>query len=112
MQQNFIHWLSQELKARNWSQGELARRSGISRPLITRMLSGDMPVSADTCIKIANALGLPPVSLLKKSGILPLDTIDNIVSEELRPLIEIASQLPFAEREKLVTFAKFLAEGK
>ena len=64
-------WLTEELERLGWSFGELARRAKVSRPLISRTLSGDMPPSADFCIKIAQALGEPPEKVLRLADILP-----------------------------------------
>jgi transcriptional regulator with XRE-family HTH domain len=64
-------WLTEELDRLGWSYGELSRRAEVSRPLISRTLSGDMPPSADFCIKIAQALGEPPEKVLRLADILP-----------------------------------------
>ena len=112
MKQDFIYWLSQELAARGMSQNELARRADISRPLITRALNGDMPVSADTCIKIAAVFDMPPVDLLALAGILPDNTSQNSIADPVvKAITDIAADLPPAQREKLLVFARFLKQG-
>ena len=64
---DFTTWLQSELNTRDWSNAELARHAGVSRARITQVLGGDT-VSADFCVKIAHALGLPTVQVLRRAG--------------------------------------------
>ncbi len=111
MSDKLITWLNQERKRRDWSYADLARKAGVSRPLISRTLTGDMSASADFCIKVAIALDVSPITSLKMAGFLPETTLaDHVLIEDhtLRALMEIAQALPPSQREKLLDFARFL----
>jgi transcriptional regulator with XRE-family HTH domain len=64
-------WLPAEIKQRGWSQREFARRADISHPLVSQVFAGEVPPSADFCIKAAHALEVPPEKVLRLAGILP-----------------------------------------
>ena len=97
-------WVSEEIERRGWSQGELARRSGISRPLISQVLAGDVPPSADFGIKIAHALGEAPEKVLRLAGILPASEDDPTLTQ----IVDIMRNLSPEQRRQVVEFAKFL----
>jgi HTH-type transcriptional regulator/antitoxin HigA len=50
--------LAEQLEARGWSQAEFARRSGLSPKLVSTIISGRNPVSADTALKLEGVLDL------------------------------------------------------
>lgn len=59
------------MKARNWSEGELSRQSGVPQPTINRILSGESKSPRrDTISKLARALRVPPEWLLFGGGAL------------------------------------------
>lgn len=98
-------WINTRLKEMGWSQSELSKRSDVSRPLISQVLSGDKPPSADFCIKIAPALGETPEKLLRLAGILPAAP----ASEEgtLQELIDLARSLPPEDQVEVLKYARF-----
>lgn len=65
-------WITEQLEEKGWSQSKLAKRSDASRPLISQVLTGDKPPSAEFCVKVAQALGVVPEKLLRLAGILPV----------------------------------------
>ena len=108
MSEGLTVWLSQEIARRGWSHTELAKKASVSRPLVSRILSGDMPASADFCIKVAQALGESPEKVLRLAGILPAappatPTDDSILQE----LVELARNLPSKDRKELLKYARF-----
>lgn len=111
MDSQLTDWVSEGLKQRGWSHGELSRRAGISRPLISQVLAGDVPPSADFCIKIAHAFGLSPVLLLVKAGILS--------GQELAPddptlqeIIELARSLSPEDRSEILEYVRFRSQRR
>ncbi len=50
-----------ELKAREWSQGDLAAILGRSEPQINRLIAGKMGVSVRTARELAQAFGTTPM---------------------------------------------------
>ena len=52
-------------EARNWSQGELSRQSGVPQPTISRLESGTTDaVNFDVLEKLADALDVHPKELI------------------------------------------------
>lgn len=49
----FTEWLASEMKERGWSQGQLARESGLGQGTISRLLSGKQ----EPRLEVAKALG-------------------------------------------------------
>lgn len=113
MSDRLTDWIGQELKRLDWPYSELARQAGVSRTLISRTLSGDMPPSADFCIKVAAALNASPIYLLQLAGILPEDVeIPTSVNDStIQELVDLARNLTQDQREELVRFAHFLRRG-
>lgn len=64
----FTLWLQVELNKRGWDQAELARRSGITKAQISRVLVGERSAGVDFCIAIARALGLPREEVFRARG--------------------------------------------
>lgn len=105
MSKDFRDWLTEELNRRGWSKSELARQAGLSPSIVSKMLLGDRNITADQCIKLAQALGLSPVLLLVKAGILPPQESSN--DPTIEELLDIARQLPGPAREELLSYARF-----
>lgn len=101
-------WLSKELEKRHWSQRELARQSGISQPLVSQTLSGDVPPSADFCIKVAQALGEAPEKVLRMAGILPPALEDDPTLAEIQDLVR---NLPPSQRKDVLRYIRFLFQN-
>lgn len=98
-------WLTKETKQRGWSYSELARRANISQSLVSKTLSGDVPPSADFCIKIASALSESPEKVLRLAGILPSAPASD--NDTLQELIELARNLPPEDQKELLDYARF-----
>lgn len=63
-------WINEEIKQRGWSQRELARRSGVSNTLISKVMSDDVPASWEFCLAIAKPLGKSPLEVFQIAGLL------------------------------------------
>ena len=86
-----VEYILIELKSRDWSPSDLAKRSGLSRSQISRILNREQGFGFESAVKIAHAFKIRPEKLLVLAGILPRE------SEETRELAEInykISQLP------------------
>lgn len=55
-------------EGRGWSQAELARRSGVPQPTISRMEAGTESVNLRVLEKLASALEVHPAALIEKKG--------------------------------------------
>lgn len=63
-------WINQEVRLRDWSLRELARRAGVSPTTIANISRGDH-VKPATCRGLAKAFGLPVEEIYKRAGLLP-----------------------------------------
>lgn len=63
---DFSDWLNAELRARDWKQADLVRRSGISSGLISQILSSQRRPGIDTIVAIAHALDIPEVVVMAR----------------------------------------------
>ena len=103
-------WLSNELKQQGWSYRELGRRADISNALVSRIMTGDMPPSADFCIKVAQALGESPVLVLVLAGILPPQAPDD--DSTLQETVELLRNLPPEQRQQALDYIRFLYQNR
>lgn len=110
MSERLKQWLATELNRLNWSHAELAAKAGVSRALVSRTLRGDMPASADFCIKVALALDdVAPEYLLRLAGILPGEPTQITPGPITLELLAIVETLPPELRQQVLSYAKFIA---
>lgn len=100
-------WLSQELKSRNWSGRELARKTGLSPSLVTKTLSGERGPSADFCVKVAEALGEAPEKLLRMAEILPPASEDKVLAE----LLDLLRNMSADQKKEMLRYAKYVYQS-
>lgn len=68
---DFSVWLQKEIDTRGWNQAELHRKSGLSRTIISDVLSGKVLPGFDFCVAVGQALRLPGDHVLRLAGLLP-----------------------------------------
>ena len=104
-------WLTQELKVRQLSQRELAKQSGVSQTRISQTLSGDIPLSADFCIKVAQALDVSPEYLLRLAEILPpeITISDDATTQEIKELLK---HLEPEQRQEVLNYIRYLYQQR
>lgn len=105
MSKNFVDWLTDELKARGWSNSELARRSGMAQSTISMIISRHSNPGWDFCAKIASAFSLPADQVFRRAGLLPpLPASDDVITQEI---IESIKQLPTDVRKEVLAYIRF-----
>ena len=105
MSNQFREWLASEMEKRRFSQRALAKKTGISQPVVSRVLSGEKAPSVDFCNRVAQALGESPEKLLRLAGILPASPASE--DDTLQELIELARNLPPEDRTELLEYARY-----
>lgn len=107
--QQLTSFITSELNKRDWSMREVARRSNLSSALVSGVLGGRMPPSADFCIAIATSLGADPVHLLKLAKHLP-PTIEEKRKQDpiFDELITIYTSLPPHLKESAILMLRGL----
>lgn len=98
MDTKFSDWLIEQMQNKNWSQSDLARASGLTRQTISYYLS-DKSTKPDegALTKIAHALKISPITVLRKAGLLP-EGGENASFEDWQFLL---NQLPPEEQEEV-----------
>jgi transcriptional regulator with XRE-family HTH domain len=67
---HFSDWLEKEIDMRGWSMSELARRCDVSRPAISRVVSGERGAGPELCRAIAHAFDMPEEKIFRIAGLL------------------------------------------
>jgi transcriptional regulator with XRE-family HTH domain len=99
----FDEWLTAENKKRNWSQADLARKSGLSAPTISRLMTTVRKPGPDACAAIARAYGYPLDAVYRAAGLLQAER-GAVEGEDL--IAYLFAQLPEADREELLEIAQ------
>jgi len=73
--QPFDWWLREMLDLRDWTQSDLARRTGASTSLVSGWVNGRKRPSARNAQAIADALDVPVNLVLVRLGLRPVDRI-------------------------------------
>lgn len=67
----FTAWLNNELKIRDWTQADLARKIRISESHISMMMAGKRGLSTRSFLAISKALKIPQNKVFGAAGLLP-----------------------------------------
>ena len=107
----FPHWLIDQLRERDWSQADFARRSGVARATISRILSGQRQPGVDFCNSAAHALGIEPSVVFEQAGLLQPDNLpaDVYNAAELY-LIHLYRQAPDLLRSAAIAVLRITEE--
>ena len=73
----FNQWMNKTLEDRGWSARELARRAGISHTYISNIASGKRLPTWDFCAAIAGPLGMSPIVVFQKAGLIRQGNLKN-----------------------------------
>lgn len=103
----FAAWLDVELKARHWSNREIARRMGVSHAAINNVRRGENRPTSDLCIKIAQALDMPVEPVFRVAGILP--PAQEGTDEEQR-LVHLFRKLDKRDKDTMLRIAAAMAK--
>lgn len=101
----FSEWLYEIMEEKGLSQASLARKANLSRTAIHNVLNENRQPGNDLCLAVAAALGLDPVIVYEKAGLLPKSPPE---TELQRQLVFLFNQLPDDEKKRLVEYAGFL----
>lgn len=70
----FVEWLQAELRVRDWTQADLARRSRVSQTHLSRIVNGSRKPGPEALVSIARALRIQPEEVFRQAGIIPPST--------------------------------------
>ncbi|MBT7069538.1 MAG: hypothetical protein HN975_01445 [Anaerolineae bacterium] len=96
----FNQWLNDEEEKRGWTDYRLSAEAQISSSVLSRARQGSLP-KWDACQSIAKALGISPVIVFRKAGLLPPAIEED---EDLEIIMHNAAQMTEDEQEELLQY--------
>jgi len=102
---DFGAWLLDQLESRHWSQADMARRTGLSRTVISFFISGKRNPEAASLTAIADALDLPREHVLKVAGVLQ-EANEVVMSDDAAEMLQLFVTLSSKDRRELVELAR------
>jgi transcriptional regulator with XRE-family HTH domain len=107
---DFVEWLENEMKQRGIIPAELARRGGITRSAVSKLLSRQQKrPGIEMLDAIARALDMPKEIIYQKVGYLPAEQKVSPLSSAILFLIE---QLPIDDQEEMLDYARMKLERR
>ncbi len=100
--ETIIEFLEENMKKRNWSQADLARKSGLDTSLVSNILAGRRNIGVTSANAIAKAFKIPPEIIFRKAGLLP-EVPDS--SERLEELMYLYNLMPEEYQKDLINYA-------
>ena len=98
----FVEWLDQQQAKKGWTDYRLAKEARIAASVLSRARSGTIP-KWDACVAIADALGVSPITVFRKAGLLPPGPEDETSFEDWKHLL---SQMTPDDQEELRQIAE------
>ncbi len=100
-------YLEEQLRMRDWSGKELARRAKVAPSSVHRMLHDDQdsPPGFTIVMAVAQALRTDPVTLLRKAGLLPREPESTSLE---RQMAHTFRQLPVEHQRTALMFVEYL----
>ena len=90
---DFSEWLGAQLESRHISPAELARKAGIDKGIISRILNRERRPSPESLEAIARALRLPSETVFRAAGLLPSRAkADPLIEEGLHILQQLEGE--------------------
>jgi len=106
MDTTFGDWLMDKLNQKDWSQADLARRSGVSRTSISDIISGRRQVGKDLAVSVSEALALPLEEVFRAAGLLPSRPDSDEIVDRINYLYH--SLRDPANKQKALEYFEFL----
>lgn len=103
-EEDFIRWLKEEIEARQWTQSEFAKQSGLAPSTVSMVLKLQKSPGTSFCKRAAAALNLPPSEVMRRAGHLP-DTQAVIDEDEaFQKIIEVCRDLTPDQRQDIYEY--------
>ena len=107
METSLPEWLLEKMEEKGMNAAELSRRSGISAPQITRLLSGQRGVSEVSLRAISEALNIPPEVAFRVAGFLPPLPER---TQQIEQLVYLFNKMDPRQRDLLLSQARWILE--
>ena len=104
--ERFVEWLNAEMAARNFSQGELARRSGLSQSMISLLCLGKNKPGIETLHYLAAAFNMRREDVFRAAGL--LDPLPDQGDPALSELQYLVPRLSSTSRARVLDYARYV----
>lgn len=109
----FTEWLNTEVvEKRGWSFRQLADRAGSTIGTVSRVMNQHQDPTAEFCHGIARALGVPPLRVFRKAGLLPPHIIGDEDQDRKNQLLDYYESLRGDDRDTAVALIRTLYEQR
>ena len=106
---HLAYWLELEMRNKGWGVREVARRAGLSHPIISDALNGGN-VSFETCKALASLFHIPPEEVFRKAGLLPPRPAADELTERAEHLYGLLTRENQRKALEYLEFLKSLEE--
>jgi transcriptional regulator with XRE-family HTH domain len=107
--ESFSSWLRQQLRRHEWTQADLARKSGLSQGRISDWLNNKRRPSPASCDRLADALGVDLDDVLRRAGHRPGSPVDD--DPETAAVVATVRKIRWTEaRDPIRTMLEQMAE--
>ena len=105
--EKLIEYIETKMTDQGMSRAELSRRSGVSKPAISKLLNGDTPNPQPETLKyIAKGLNIPDEKLLRLAGYLDPKPQSDLNFEEANYIL---ANLPPEDQEEAIEYLRMKA---
>lgn len=98
---DFVAWVNDELKQRNWTQAELASRGGFTGAALSKMLNRERMPGVDICKGIARAFGMKDVEVMRLAGLIDSDPDMSEFSPAIQNTIRMMKDLDEKDQQDI-----------
>jgi len=110
MQTELFEWLDEKERERFLNDSQLAERAKISPSMISKARQGHQDLTWDACVKIADALHVPPLVVLVKAGY--LKPPDDGWDAETEELVRMFANVSESDRAEILLLLRHKLENK
>ncbi len=101
----FGTWIVEQMQARGWRTGDLARAMGANKVVVSRIIHGGRGIGMKTARSMAKAFDLPMQEIFQRSGLLPPSPKLTVLGD--RVMNAVAGMTP-AEIEDLLEYVALI----
>lgn len=103
--ESFSEWLENELQIRNITPAELARKSGLSQSVVSRVINNERKPSPETLQKFARGLRISVQEIYNAAGMLPpVQDVKNALADRFA---EVLAELPDEDVDEIYNLILF-----
>lgn len=110
MQTELFDWIDEKERELFINDSQLAERAKISPSMLSKSRKGYQELSWDACVKIADAVHVPPLVALVKAGY--LDPPDNEWDAETEELVRMFAEVSKDDRAEILLLLRHKLENQ